>query len=567
MGLHRDQTDLTTRGKEKSARITQAEKGLEDLESQAGQQNNKLAQVSRDTSKAWEWVQQHQNEFEKTVYGPPIVECAVTDARYVNLIEALFQKSNLLSFTVQTNNDFKKLSDKLHDHLRLSEVNIRTMTGRLEEFRPPVGLEAMKRYGFEGWALNYLTGPEPVLASLCYDVRLHLTAVSLQDTTSQQYELLQDSAIESWVTSKSSYKIIRRREYGPSATSTSVRDVKKATIWTDQPVDLRAKRDFLDNIKGWGEERASLTVEFNEAQKTVEELKDKMREVEEEQQRLQADKDSKQKSLGEFKALPTKLAQEEDKMGTAQESLAGTKQRIQDISDKHDAVAIESAQAALDYAEAVEALKEAHGSLHEAELMLIEATSDLETLMSRNSDVKALLETKEREVEELIRQTDVAQDEARDILKICQALIRSPDIALQEFFKSLPEGQSLEQLENEIEGEKARLELMHEGNGGVIKEFESRQKRIDALKAKLEEFKHGLDEFEEKIRDIREEWEPRLDKLVKKISDSFSFNMKQINCAGEVGVFKDEQDFDQWAILIQVKFRYAYLVSLRGFII
>ena len=546
-------------GKEKSARIEQAKKSLADLDSQAGKQSNKLAQISRDTSRAWDWVQQHQNEFEKPVFGPPIVECAVTDSRYVDLIETLFQKNNFLSFTVQTSNDFKKLSDELHDRLKLSEINIKTMTGHLDQFRPSVSSEEMKRYGFEGWALDYLTGPEPVMAGLCYDVRLHLTAVSLRDTTSQQYELLQSSPIESWVTSKSSYKIIRRREYGPSATSTSVRDVRKATIWTDQPVDLRAKQEFLENIEGWGEEVASRREEFGKLQNKIVQLRDGIREEEEGQQCLQDEKAKKQKILGEFKALPTKLAQQEDKMATAQESLTTTRQRLQDISDQRDAIAIESAQAALEYADAVEALREAHSALHEAELVLIEASSDMEILISRNSDVKALLEAKRGEVDELIRQTQVAQNEARAVLGRCQTLMQTPDVSLQEFFRSLPEGQTLEQLENEIESEKARLELMHEGNDGVIKEFEQRQKRIDSLTAKLEEFKHGLDEFNEKITEIRDKWESELDKLVKRISDSFSFNMKQINCAGEVGIFKDEQDFDQWAILIQVKFRYAPL--------
>ena len=555
--LKRTQEGLATRGRQKSARIQQAKSDLEDLESQAGQQNSKLAQISRDTSRAWEWIQQHQNEFEKTIYGPPIVECAVTDPRYVDLVETLFQKNNLLSFTVQTNNDFKKLSDELHGHLKLSEVNIRTMTGRLDEFRPTIDPEETKRYGFEGWALDYLTGPEPVLASLCYDIRLHLTAISLRDTTSQQYELLQNSPIESWVTSKSSYKIVRRREYGPSATSTQVRDVRKARIWTDQPVDLRVKRELQENIEGWGEEVKSYKREIEESQAKIVRLRGEKHQNEEDQATLQRDKATKQKILGEFKALPTKLSQNEDKLATAQELLTGTRQRVQDISDQHDAATFESVQAALDYADAVENLRNAHNTLHEAELMLIEATSDLEILISRNSDVKALLEAKQSEVNELARQTDAAQEEARAVLRKCRALLANPDVALQEFWKALPEGQTLEQLENEIDSEKARLELMHEGNGGVIKEFEQRQKRIDALKAKLEEFKHGLDEFDEKIREIRNKWEPELDKLVKRISDSFSFNMKQINCAGEVGIFKDEQDFDQWAILIQVKFRYV----------
>ncbi len=535
-------------------------KDLEDLESQAGQQNSKLAQISRDTSRAWDWIQQHQNEFEKTVYGPPIVECAVTDPRYVDLIETLLQKNNFLAFTVQTNNDFKKLSDELHDHLKLSEVNIKTMTGRLDEFRPPVGPEDTKRYGFEGWALDYLTGPEPVMAGLCYDARLHLTAVSLRDTSTQQYEILQNSPIESWVTSKSSYKIVRRREYGPSATSTQVRDVRKAQIWTDQPVDLRAKHELQENIEGWGEEVASYRRQCDEIQAKIVRLRDEKQKNEDEQVTLQREKATQQRILGEFKALPTKLSQQEDKIATAQESLAGTRQRVQNISDQQDAAAFESAQAALDYADAVENLRRAHNALHEAELMLIEATSDLDILISRNSDVKALLEAKQSEVDELARQSAVAQNEARTVLRKCQAAMNIPDVALQEFFKTLPEGQTLEQLEIEIESEKARLELMHEGNGGVIKEFEQRQKRIDALKAKLEDFKHGLDEFDEKIKEIRDKWEPELDQLVKRISDSFSFNMRQINCAGEVGIYKDEQDFDQWAILIQVKFRYVPVI-------
>ena len=485
------------------------------------------------------------------------MECTVTDPRYLDLIESLFQKSSFLGFTVQSNNDFQKLSDVVGSRLKLSECNIKTITGPLSDFRPPVSPEETKRYGFEGWALDYLTGPEPVIAGLCYDMRLHSTAVSLRDTTAQQYESLQNSPIENWVTSKSNYRIIRRREYGPSAMSTSVRGVRKATMWTNQPVDLQAKRELQENIEGWAEEVESLQKSYEETQNQVVRLRDQLRESNEEGRLLQEEKAKKQKILGVFKALPTRLSQEEDRLAIANESLTNSKQRIQEISDKLDAVAFQSAQSALEYADAVEVLREAHNDLHESELILIEATSDHEILESRSSDVKAHLETKRREADALVRETQVAQEDARKILVKCRELMRAPDEALQIFFRSLPAEQSIEELEVEIESEKARLELMHEGNGGVLKEFEQRQKRIDALRARLEDFEHGLDEFDEKIKEIRDKWEPELDKLVKRISDSFSFNMKQINCAGEVGIYKDEQDFDQWAILIQVKFRYG----------
>ena len=186
--------------------------------------------------------------------------------------------------------------------------------------------------------------------------------------------------------------------------------------------------------------------------------------------------------------------------------------------------------------------------------MLIEATSDLTLLIERNSSVNDMLEAKRAELQTVIRETEAVSTEARRLLQVCTKLMETNDRSLHDFFSTMPEGQTIEELELEIESERNKLELLHEGNGGVIREFEERQKKIDALKANLEDIRHGLAELDEKIQEIRGQWEPELDGLVKKISDSFSFNMKQINCAGEVGVFKDE-DFDQWAIQIRVKFR------------
>lgn len=209
-----------------------------------------------------------------------------------------------------------------------------------------------------------------------------------------------------------------------------------------------------------------------------------------------------------------------------------------------------------------------HSGLHEAEILLIEATSDLSILMQRNVSVKDMLLAKQREVDEVNREKLAAASDAQRLLETCRNLMTTADETMAAFFQTLPEGQSSEDLENEIESERARLELMHEGNGGVIREFEQRQKRIDALKAKLGEINHSLGEFDEKIKELRDKWEPELDHLVGRISDSFSFNMQQISCAGEVAVFKDEEDFDQWAIQIRVKFRLAasslaHLVYLR----
>ena len=248
------QRDLTRRGRERTLRIQQAEQSLSQFDSQEGKQYIKLRNLSSEASTLWQWIQQHPNEFEKTVFGPPVVECSIKDPKYVDLIEALFQRTLFVSFTVQTKNDFTKVSNIAHDHLNLSDVNIKTVPFGLDQFQAPMDEENMRRYGFEGWALDYINGPKPVLAMLCADIRLQETGISMRDTTPQQFEMLQDSVITSWVTRKSSYRLVRRREYGPGARSTQVRNVRPAYVWTDQPVDLTAKRELQETMKELGEE-------------------------------------------------------------------------------------------------------------------------------------------------------------------------------------------------------------------------------------------------------------------------------------------------------------------------
>jgi hypothetical protein len=117
---------------------------------------------------------------------------------------------------------------------------------------------------------------------LCYDVALNRTGVVLRDITDEQYEILETSPITSWVTSKNSYTITRRREYGPSAASTRVREVRKGKFWTSQPVDMSAKAELQDNIAGWTEEIQELTQQIEAANKEIEEYRADYRKVEQE---------------------------------------------------------------------------------------------------------------------------------------------------------------------------------------------------------------------------------------------------------------------------------------------
>ena len=553
--LQDQQRECKRKGNEKSRRIQQARQDLENLDSQTGKQNSKLQGFSSDTARLWEWVQQHQGDFEKPVFGPPIVSCSVKDPKYVDHIESLFMRRVMLTITVQTNSDLKRLSIASRD-LGTKDTYIQTMWGSVNDFPAPVGEDEMKRFGFDLWALDLLEGPETVLAMLCYDRGIHRTGISLRDTTTQQFQLLEASPVQAWATGKSVYNITHRREYGSDGSSTRVQPVKPGAVWTEAPVNLTAKRELEELIQEWSDEINTIKVADQDARTKIDNYRIAMVKAAEEEKELAAEKAAKQKALGEFKALPTKLAALEEKMKSCQEAIAGVRDRLRAIQDQQHEIATQRGHVAIAYADAVEALRASHNSLHEAEIMLIEATSDCEVLEERNRSVKDLLETQEREVRDLGKETQTFRAEAQKALAECQQLLSTDneDEELKTFFKSLPEGQTADELEGEIESEKARLELMHEGNGGIIREYEKRKKNIDALAARVEDIKDALAELDERIKVLRDQWEPELDSLVEKISRSFSINMEEISCAGEVGVCKDE-DFDQWAIQIRVKFR------------
>ena len=280
--LQNKQKELTQRGRDRKLRIRQAEENLARLDSQAGKQNIKLQAQSAQSARLWEWVQEHQHNFDKPVLGPPIVECSVKNLHYVDQIEALFQKGHMLSFTVQTDDDFKKLSEAAHS-LGVSQSNIRTMKDGLDDFPPPVSSDSMRRLGFEHWALDLLSGPEPVMAMLCAECHIHATGIATRDINRQQYDMLHNSPIAAWATGKSVYKISRRREYGSGASSTQVRAFKKATIWTEQPVDSMAKRELQENIAGWAEEVKACNAEIDEAQIKIEAWRESMMQAAEEE--------------------------------------------------------------------------------------------------------------------------------------------------------------------------------------------------------------------------------------------------------------------------------------------
>lgn len=240
------------------------------------------------------------------------------------------------------------------------------------------------------------------------------------------------------------------------------------------------------------------------------------------------------------------------------DDLENTKQRVSSYDDEFDKLALKRAKLSLRHHEQLSILRDTTQAALEARIRQIEAASDVAALKERGQAIVQRLAEGERKVEELGRQFDQVKAQARAakeaVAKILTGSGGEIDTVRRDYLLGLAGDKSVESITEDIETENAKLDLIHAADPSVLRDFEKRAQEIERLEAGSAAKRNGLEQLNEQIRELREAWEPALNKIISRINDAFSYNFEQINCAGEVGVEKNE-DFDKWAIEIKVKFR------------
>lgn len=272
--------ELKSSGIELRARIDAAERELGAFDTQEGQLMGRLERLSKESAQAWTWIQENRDGFEAEVYGPPLVTCSIKDPAFADAVEALLKKNDFLAFTVQSKNDMKKLSAQLQDTMKLSDIVIRTVNDPIPANRP-YSTEQLQSLGFEGWAIDYIDGPQPVLAMLCNSSYLHVSAVGHRELDDGPYNtIVRDEGMSRWVAGRSHYVIARRREYGPLATSTTTKTIAPARHWTNQTVDTSARQEIVRKKEEIEAEFSSTKAEYSPLKTKIDELVEKKKELE-----------------------------------------------------------------------------------------------------------------------------------------------------------------------------------------------------------------------------------------------------------------------------------------------
>ncbi|KAI0403819.1 P-loop containing nucleoside triphosphate hydrolase protein [Xylaria palmicola] len=526
----------------------------DNLNSQQGKKLAQLRSVHADAAQGWEWLQENQDQFQKEVFGPPMLTCSITDKKYSDQVQSLLGQDDFICFICQTPSDHKKLSNQFYGNMRIA-VPIRTCGSEFSSFRPAIPRDRLRDLGLDAYAIDFVEGPEPVLAMLCAEKKLHISGVAHQDITNEQYEqLMAAERIPHWAAGKRIYRVARRREYGPNATSTSTRTIWPGRFWTDQPVDESERADIERRMQEARQELNKLRQEGLDIKEKKHGLADRERDVQEEIDTLKQQKNELQKAATQYATLGDKIPIVKGQLEDAQRATIEARIRISECSTRSDELVLKRARSAIQHKELLSGIRDAHQALLEAQICLIEAKSDVKALEARNLDIKQRLDNGQMEIRNAKAEADRLKEDAAIAREtVSEAVAENPEQL--PYLSELAADKTVEELDNEIGAEQSKLEYVHAVDPAVLRQFQKRAQEIQNMTQQKEELEAKFDSLSRQIDELRQKWEPRVDALITKINDAFAYNFEQINCAGQVDIYKDEEDFEQWAIEIKVKFR------------
>ncbi|KAB5560137.1 SMC5-like protein [Coniochaeta sp. 2T2.1] len=551
----RENTDematMKTVGREKHDAIDRLKHKLASLDSEAGRMRSQLQRISPDAAKGLDWLEENGDKFEKEVFGPPMLTCSVKDDRYRDLVQATLQRGDFLCFVAQTAKDHKTLSHYFFKVLGLS-VSVRSSLADYSEYRTPMSRQELQSYGLDGFATEFIQGPDAVLAMLCGEKKLNQTAVGLKPLSDEAYQrLLQVPSIGAFATGRTFYRVSRRREYGAGATSTRAAAIQRGNFWADQPVDTAEKTELRAQIEQEEAEFAELKVQ-NKA------LKDKRNALEvarnealEKTAALRHAKGELQKEYNRWQALPDKIESVKNTLEQKGQDIQELKQQRMELARELDQAVLEQAEAALAHKEAVAGIRAAYQAVLEAQIRYIEAQSNHESLKDEHAEMKTELDKVAGEIVLATQAEQAARNTAKRVQEQVLAVSQKWDV---DELKELTLDKTAESVTADIRTQETRLGLIEALNPHALTEFEKRAAEIEKVRQRVASRDVEANKLKADIKELRDKWEPGVDKVVSRINRAFSHNFEQINCAGEVDVHKDD-DFDKWAIEIKVRFR------------
>jgi hypothetical protein len=540
---------------------------LMEMESKNSKLLQALQMIGADKiTEAYHWVQDNKKNFRGEVYGPVLLEVCFTFA--VNSPFICSQDTILWFNCSQVNVEDKLHATYLENHVpnyiwksfitqdasdrdyifrEMKKYGIPVLNYIMDERvrRRPLNITPeMKQLGIYSRLDQVFRAPDAVKDVLINQAMLDDSYIGTDETHRRADEVSKLGISDFW-TPDNHYRWSKSRYGGHmSAFVDAVNPSRlfKSNLDVSDIENLRLQKEKHErNIEGMlevlkGVQRKQRQLEDNEANihKQKEEIINMMMSQKKRQEEIKRRVDMRRRVLED-------LCKEED----VESSTRKLADQVANLKDKRFQAMIKLKDL---LTEAV-ALKWSHTEKQMASIELDAKIWEMEKgvkKLEKDANLAAReYEDRKRITQEHKRKLVLAQQHAESITMITKDIEKE--------FNEMP--RTVEELETAIQDTELEANSMLFLNQNVLQEYQNRQREIESISNKLKDDK---DEYEiccSEIATVKGKWLPTLRTLVSKINDTFSRNFQEMAVAGEVSLDEHDLDFDQYGILIKVKFR------------
>ncbi|KAI5064926.1 hypothetical protein GOP47_0020257 [Adiantum capillus-veneris] len=494
---------------------------------------------ARHIFEAYQWVQDHRNEFQMDVYGPVLLEVNLSNQDYAAYLEGHVAGYIWKAFVTQNPHD----RDLLNINLKKFGVPVLNFVPSADKSSPSLTAQ-MQDLGIKAKLIDVFTAPPIVKEVLRTQAMLGHSFVGTSETNRQADQANKLGVMDLW-TPENHYHWQASR-YGGHI-SASVMPVRPARIFSHS-VDMREQRELQQKKLQAEDALGSIDNELRHLSIEQRQLEDDAAKLHRQREGIinvaKTEKKKRQDLANRVEQRQRKL-----EMIRSEEDSQSAEQRIRvqihDLNKMRHKGAIEIKDLLHEAVSIQKQYLARRLCACEVELKIREMERSVKLIETEGTKAQQEYDHCKRSVEECRRAVEAAKVAAENIAKL------TPEIKQQ--FAEMPD--TIADLDDAIQENMAEANAVLCLNDSVLEEYEARCRMISSLSAKLDEEATRLNECKQGVEAIKDKWLPTLRGLVSRINVTFSRNFQEMAVAGEVALDEHGNNFSQYGILIKVKFR------------
>ena len=493
------------------------------------------------------------------IFEPPILSIAAKSQTYAAYLASCVDFHTSMSLTMLDKETYDQFSE---DIVSKFKVNIREVSNQTTE--PPMSREELRKYGFEGYLVDFIDGEENVIRMLCQQQKIHMIPVTRQDLSASHLERLKrpdnngNIPFPRFIAGKYIHTI-KKSEYGSrqSFSSSTAIDMKNRFYLGSamSATESSRLRSTIDN----------LTNRIKDLEKELHKFKDKRASKENEladlnhtMNNFNTQKSELTKGAKKLNQIDVKIGQFKEKMqGNTEKLRVDTTETMKMLEESLKKMYEEERALILDLPRYTARLQQLDVEMLTKSMEKLDITIKLNSLSHVCLKLEEALQLKREERADAIEEYKNGKDTSdyKKWTDTIKSFSESEKNILNEIATNYHEQSQFnsEYIESIIDRLTSELSLIN-NDASVIEILNKTVESIKSLEKTIPIQRTKIGANAQLIEDIRRELEPSLDTIIQQISKKFASLFVYVGSAGEVKLVKPEQ-FSDWRIEIRVKFR------------